>query len=394
MKTAKCASQTILLLAIGAVLLVLLSFVSLANPGLSPSSTTTLASLDFSQYAHGGAVSNNIVSWNTDDWTKGAGCLILLRSGAFLEVVIDVRATSTNATLSLTHRSGYAPGCQDYGYAPVSITVNGRTVTYSYVPSSSGLATNSWEIGQWLRLGANRIRITAGSLCSVYEIRRLELSLHSVQRGPLEAVQMTHDVANDYAVDNVTAFSSSDRQAVCWTKVASQVIGQQIQWRFYNPSGNLHFKASRTANRYNWGYIRVRNWSPATLQGQWRVDIYIAGRFQMRVPFTIGAIRRSVNAPRVTGIEFPSAIRADGDKTRGYVSFFDPNGDITFVRFDVANAVRFTPFSFEPNVSGKTSGSFSFRIWGGTKQTVTLKVTLYDRQGNKSEPYYLSFRAT
>ena len=64
------------------------------------------------------------------------------------------------------------------------------------------------------------------------------------------------------------------------------------------------------------------------------------------------------------------------------------------MRFDVVNAVRFTPFSFEPNVSGKTSGSFSFRIWATMKQTVTLKVTLIDRLGNKSEPYYFSFRAT
>jgi len=163
MKTAKHATQTIIILTIAATLLVLLSFVSWANPGLSPASTTTLAALDFSRYPHGGAVSNNIVSWNADRWTKGVGYLVLLRSGAFLEVVIDVQATSTNATLSLTHRSGYAPGCQDSGYAPVSITVNGSTAAYSYVPSSSRLATNSWEIGRWLGRGANRIRITAGS---------------------------------------------------------------------------------------------------------------------------------------------------------------------------------------------------------------------------------------
>ena len=394
MKTAKRATQTIIVLIVGAILLVLLSFVSWANPGLSPASTNTLAALDFSQYPHGGAVINNILSWNAHGWTRGAGYLVLLRPGASLEVVIEVQATSTNATLSLTHRSGYAPGCQDFGYAPVSIAVNGSAISYSYVPSSSGLTTNSWEIGRWLRLGANRIRITAGSLCSVYEIRRFEVSLHSAQRGPLEAVQMTHAVADNYAIDNVAIFSPSDRRAVCWTKVASEAIGQQIEWRFYDPLGVLYYQGQRRANRYNWGYIGVANRRPSGLPGNWRVDIYIAGRFQESVPFTIETVRCSVNAPRVTGIEFPSVILADGCKIKGYVSFFDPNGDITSVRFDVANAVHFIPFSFEPNVSGKTSGSFSFRIWCSTKQTVTLKVTLYDRQGNKSEPYYFSFRAT
>jgi len=204
MKTAKHASQTITLLVIAATLLVLPTLVSWANPGLFPVSTSTLAALDFSQYPHRAAVSNSILSWNAYGWARGVGYLDLLRPGAFLEVMLDVQATLTNATLTLTHRSGYAPGCQDYGYAPVSITVNGSAVTYSFVPSSSGLATNSWEIGRWLRLGANRIRITGGSLCSVYEIRRLEVSLHSVQRGPLEAVQMAHDITNNRPVDNVS----------------------------------------------------------------------------------------------------------------------------------------------------------------------------------------------
>ena len=394
MKTAKRARQTMIILAIGATLLVLPNLVSWANPGLSPASTSTLATLDFSQYPHGGAVSNTIVSWNAHVWTRGVGYLVLLRPGAFLEVVIDVEAPSANATLALTHRSGYAPGCQDHGHAPVSITVNGSAVTYSYVPSSSGLATNSWDIRRWLRLGTNRIRIIAGSLCSVYEIRRLEVSLHSAKRGSLEAVQMTHDVVNNYAIDKVATFSPSDHRAICWTKVASEAIGQRIEWRFYDPLGNLYFQIDRTANRYNWGYIRIRDWRAASLQGQWRVDIYIAGRFQVSMPFTIEAMRCSTNAPRVTRVAFPGAIRADGEKTRGYVSFFDPNGDISWVRFDVVNAVYFTPFSFEPDISGEISGSFSFRIWATMKKTVTLKVTLIDRSGNKSKPYYFSFKAT
>jgi hypothetical protein len=210
----------------------------------------------------------------------------------------------------------------------------------------------------------------------------------------IESYQMTHGITSNRPIDNVSAFSPDDRRAVCWTKVASEVIGQQIEWRFYDPSGVLYYQGQRRADRYNWGYIGVASRRPSDLPGQWRVDIYIAGRFQVSMPFTIGTMRCSVNAPRVTGIEFPSAIRADGKKTRGYVSFFDPDGDITYVRFDVVNAVRFTPFSFEPNVSGKTSGSFSFRIWATMKQSVTLKVTLIDRLGNKSEPYYFSFRAT
>ncbi|MCK4394663.1 hypothetical protein KAX17_17315, partial [Candidatus Bipolaricaulota bacterium] len=166
-----------------------------------------------------------------------------------------------------------------------------------------------------------------------------------------------------------------------------------IEWRFYNPSGVLYYQGQRRADRYNWGWIRIRNWRAADLRGQWRVDVFVNGNYQLSVPFTIGSRTNITHDPRITGVDFPSAIAANGEKNRGYISFFDPDGDITSVRFDVVNAVRFTPFSFEPNVGGEANGSFRFRIYCNTRQTVTLRVTLYDRQGNASKPYLFTFRA-
>ena len=247
---------------------------------------------------------------------------------------------------------------------------------------------------RWLSPGRNRIRITAENLCSVYEINRLGLSITTTTSRLIEDYQMTHNIDDLRPTDSTTVFTPNDQWAVCWTKVTSEAIGRRIEFRFYDPLGDLYFKAHRTADRYNWGSIRVRDWRAATLQGPWRVDVYIAGEFQMSVPFTIRSTGNSARSPRVTLIEFPNAICADGEKNQGYVSFFDPNADIASVRFDVANAVRFTPFSFEPGVVGQTSGSFSFRIWSTMRQSVTLKVTLIDRWGNKSEPYYFSFNAT
>jgi len=205
---------------------------------------------------------------------------------------------------------------------------------------------------------------------------------------------MTHGIANNRPIDNVAAFSPSDQWAVCWIKVASEARGKRIEWRFYNPSGVLYYQGQRRADRYNWGYVRIRNWRAADLRGQWRVDVFVNGNYQLSVPFTIGSRTNITHGPRITGVDFPSAIAANGEKNRGYISFFDPDGDITSVRFDVVNAVRFTPFSFEPNVNGETTGSFRFRIYSNTRQTVTLKVTLYDRRGNVSEPYLFTFRAT
>jgi hypothetical protein len=394
-KTAKALMWTVILIG----LILSGPYIVLADPGLTPSGGSKTCYVDFSNFPNGNAIRHGLVAWQAQGWSSGARCLQLVRAGGYLEVVVDLPENVSTACLAITHRSAYVPGCANSGFAPMRLTINGSTLTQYYspsagVPGSTGFTTDQWDVIGWLTPGRNRVRITAENLCSVYEVQRLEISITATTSRLIESYQMTHNIDDLRPTDSTPVFTPNDQWAVCWTKVTSEAIGRRIEWRFYDPSGALYYQGQRRADRYNWGYIGVANRRPSDLPGQWRVDIYIAGRFQVSVPFTIRAIGCSVNAPRVTGVEFPSAIRADGEKNQGYVSFFDPNGDITSVRFDVVNAVRFTPFSFEPNVSGKTSDSFSFRIWATMKQSVTLKVTLIDRLGNKSEPYYFSFRAT
>jgi len=372
---------------------------TLANPGLLVNPGSGLAFLDFSLLPSGSTVRQSIDEWKAQGWTEGAKCLQLVRAGGYLEIVVLNLHVPLAAHLTITHRSAYAPGCQGKGFAPVTITVNGTSIARSYAPTATGFSpnaftTDTWEVSRWVTPGCNRIRITAGPLCSVYEIKRIEVSVTGRASRLIEAHQMTHGIANNRPIDNVAAFSSSDQWAVCWIKVASEARGKRIEWRFYNPSGVLYYQGQRRADRYNWGYVRIRNWRAADLRGQWRVDVFVNGNYQLSVPFTIGSRTNITHGPRITGVDFPSAIAANGEKNRGYISFFDPDGDITSVRFDVVNAVRFTPFSFEPNVDGETTGSFRFRIYSNTRQTVTLKVTLYDRRGNVSEPYLFTFRAT
>jgi len=372
---------------------------TLANPGLLVNPGSGLAFLDFSLLPSGSTVRQSIDEWRAQGWTEGAKCLQLVRAGGYLEIVVLNLPVPLAAHLRITHRSAYAPGCQGKGFAPVTITVNGTPIARSYAPSTTGFYPNAftvdtWEVSRWVTSSCNRIRITAGPLCSIYEIKRIEVSVTGRASRLIEAHQMTHGIANNRPIDNVAAFSSSDRWAVCWIKVASEARGKRIEWRFYDPSGHLYFKTDRSANRYNWGWIRIRNWRAADLRGHWRVDVFINGNYQLSVPFTIGSRTNITHDPRITGVDFPRAIAANGEKNRGYISFFDPNGDITSVRFDVVNAAHFTPFSFEPNVDGETNGSFRFRIYCNTRQTVTLKVTLYDRAGNASKPYLFTFRAT
>jgi len=102
-------------------------------------------------------------------------------------------------------------------------------------------------------------------------------------------------------------------------------------------------------------------------------------------------VKLGENKPVITSVHFPEEIRADGTKISGKVHFQDPDADVNYVKFEVI-AGRFTPFAFEPKVQGTTSGSFGFLIYCNTPQRVTLKVTLFDRGGHFSSPFYFSFR--
>ena len=78
--------------------------------------------------------------------------------------------------------------------------------------------------------------------------------------------------------------------------------------------------------------------------------------------------------------------------------FQDPDGDVNWVTFDVLSARDFSPFAFNPVESldqgDATDGIFSFYTWCGIAQDVTLRVTLFDKAGNSSNPVDFSFSCT
>ncbi len=98
--------------------------------------------------------------------------------------------------------------------------------------------------------------------------------------------------------------------------------------------------------------------------------------------------------PEITFIDFPSEIPADGSEITGYVGFKDKDGDIATANFEVVKAEDFQPFSLDlRQFKGYTEGVFMFTIATTTPQQVTLRLTLIDEAGNRSEPKEFSFAA-
>ena len=270
----------------------------------------------------------------------------------------------------------------------------GIVLALEFAPQALGgseFSIDRFDVSGFLVAGANRVRVTAETLCSVYELQRLELGTGMGAVYPLEACQMTHAIAADLPTDDVTSFSPTDAQAVCWTRVASEAIGRRIEFRFYDPSGDLYFTATRTADRYNWGYIHLAGRDAAALQGRWRVDVSVGGCLCASVPFSVGSVGDAWR-PRITGIEFPAEIRANGERTYGWVTFTDLDADVSWVRFLAVEGL-FSGFEFDPDVGGQTAGRFSFYVYTRLAQTVRLEVVLYDHAGHASAPAYLTFRS-
>lgn len=388
----------------GTLLLALCVFVivglGLTSPHARSDVPVSLASIDFSAFPHGSAVLQNANTWSAQGWSQAAGHLGLLNPGAFVELAFHLSEVPSSAQLTLTHRSAYAPGCPSGGSAPIRVAVNGRTVVWDYAPPAERAddpywdATDSWAIGSALNRGANRVRITAGALCSPYELRRLAIGVPAYVGPAIAAYQFTHGIRDSQPVDNVTSFSSTDRYAVLWVQVEDRAIGDRLEYAFYDPHERVYFEGKRTATRYQWMWIEVRGARAASLPGPWRVEVTIDGRLQLRASFRIGDGVESNSAPRVTFVDMPAVIEANGEDHCGEVGFVDADGDLSYAQFDVVEAWFFPDFGYAPEgVVGVTSGTFKLCVWTLLPQMVTLALTLRDGAGHTSAPYEFTFRA-
>ncbi len=100
------------------------------------------------------------------------------------------------------------------------------------------------------------------------------------------------------------------------------------------------------------------------------------------------------SAPQITFLSFDAEIKADGNPVLGFVGFKDPDGDIIIrAEFDVVQAADFQPFSFDPDVKGVKEGVFEFALATKVPQRMTLRLTLVDEAGNRSQPKDFSFEA-
>ncbi len=108
----------------------------------------------------------------------------------------------------------------------------------------------------------------------------------------------------------------------------------------------------------------------------------------------LASIVRPKARPEIVTVNFPTLIGASGRDVAGTVQFKAGHDPIAEARFDVVAAESFDPFTIQPRgVAGQKEGSFSFAVHSSIPQQVTLKATLIDSAGRRSNPMSFSFEA-
>lgn len=121
-------------------------------------------------------------------------CWVITQPGGYIEVVFDLDQVPSVCELVLQHLSSASGACPNGGYSPVEIQVNdANSIEHSYDPASHNCNTHAFVLDRWdikskLKLGENKIRITAKNLCTLYWLRHLH-----IQADGLDCAQVAFD---------------------------------------------------------------------------------------------------------------------------------------------------------------------------------------------------------
>jgi len=112
---------------------------------------------------------------------------------------------------------------------------------------------------------------------------------------------------------------------------------------------------------------------------------------------SLKALTQTAQAPKppvITGINFPSEIPGNKSTMIGLLYFKDPDGDIKYITYDVVIATNFgggVDNAPKLDTGNWNDGAIKVYIWCDGQQTVTLRATIFDFAGNRSNSMDFTF---
>jgi hypothetical protein len=72
-----------------------------------------------------------------------------------------------------------------------------------------------------------------------------------------------------------------DESVWSWCYYSGGSIGDEIEWKWYQPDGNLYMEGSLNSSYSGyacaWWSMYIKDYTPAYTSGNWRVDVYFEG---------------------------------------------------------------------------------------------------------------------
>ena len=112
---------------------------------------------------------------------------------------------------------------------------------------------------------------------------------------------------------------------------------------------------------------------------------------------SLKALTETAKAPKppiITGINFPAEIPGNKSTMIGLLYFTDDDGDLQYATYDVVSAKEFgggTDNALKLDNGSWKSGAIKIYLWCNGQQTVTLRATLFDFAGNRSNSMNFTF---
>jgi hypothetical protein len=166
---------------------------------------------------------------------------------------------------------------------------------------------------------------------------------------------------------------NADRTSTSFARDTEWVMTYTEEARTYNDITATAEQATEDAQR-------------ATQQVEWLTfDAQMSGLTQTAL---------APKPPKITGINFPKEIPGNKSTIIGLLYFEDTDGDIQYITYDVVSATEFGGGTDNaPKLDSGTweKGAIKIYLWCEGQQNVTLRATIFDYAGNRSNSMNFSF---
>ncbi len=258
----------------------------------------------------------------------------------------------------------------------------------SYDPDGGAIRTYEWQINGTAMPEGPFSHPRAGLFLGV-GIYKILLIVTDDER-QTGAVGATIVITEDTSINNPPIISSltyeprspTPDDTIYFEVLASDPEGDPLTYEWYL---NGVKQTNATAARVQWA-----NPSEGTHTMAVKASDNKGGTAQATVTFTVASPSRG-QTPQIVSVDIPNKITINTE-TRWELSFYDPNGDINWIRFEHYKNGQWVGIGEgDPKVYGQMRGTISIITTCDTLGIRTHRAILRDARGNESIPYEYSF---